>query len=388
MRTKIDIDTRTFVRFWLVILGIVLAAVLVMKAQTGLIILGVSLFLALALNAPVALIARKLPGKSRVGATALAYVAVIVILGLIMTLVVPSVIQQTAKVAQTIPSIVESAAGQWQGFQDIVQQYNLQDQLDTAMASIQSSASAWAGNVGQNIVAGIGSVFSGIAALILVLVLTFLMLVEGPEWLRRIWRLYRDDEKMKKHRRVAHRVYGVVSGYVVGQLTVSTIGATAAGLFVFILSFIFPEVDANLAMPTAAITFVLSLIPMFGATIGGVLIALLLALNNLPAAVIYAIFFVVYQQIENNFISPHIQAKRINLSALMVLAAVTVGLYMFGVVGGIIAIPIAGSIRIFIEEFLEQRRIDEHNDSTGAPKAKLIPAKIKKAPKNDAEQKA
>lgn len=385
MRTKIDIDTRTFVRFWLVILGIVLAAILVMKAQTGLIILGVSLFLALALNAPVALIARKLPGKSRVGATALAYVAVIVILGLIMTLVVPSVIQQTAKVAQTIPSIVESASGQWQGFQDIVQQYNLQDQLDTAMASIQSSASAWAGNVGQNIVAGIGSVFSGIAALILVLVLTFLMLVEGPEWLKRIWRLYRDDEKMKKHRRVAHRVYGVVSGYVVGQLTVSTIGATSAGLFVFILSFIFPEVDANLAMPTAAITFVLSLIPMFGATIGGVLIALLLALNSLPAAVIYAIFFVVYQQIENNFISPHIQAKRINLSALMVLAAVTVGLYMFGVIGGIIAIPIAGSIRIFIEEFLEQRRANDEND---APKAKLIPAKIKKAPKDDAGQKA
>lgn len=385
MRTKIDIDTRTFVRFWLVILGIVLAAILVMKAQTGLIILGVSLFLALALNAPVALIARKLPGKSRVGATALAYVAVIVILGLIMTLVVPSVIQQTAKVAQTIPSIVESASGQWQGFQDIVQQYNLQDQLDTAMASIQSSASAWAGNVGQNIVAGIGSVFSGIAALILVLVLTFLMLVEGPEWLKRIWRLYRDDEKMKKHRRVAHRVYGVVSGYVVGQLTVSTIGATSAGLFVFILSFIFPEVDANLAMPTAAITFVLSLIPMFGATIGGVLIALLLALNSLPAAVIYAIFFVVYQQIENNFISPHIQAKRINLSALMVLAAVTVGLYMFGVIGGIIAIPIAGSIRIFIEEFLERRRANDEND---APKAKLIPAKIKKAPKDDAGQKA
>lgn len=388
MRTKIDIDTRTFVRFWLVILGIVLAAILVMKAQTGLIILGVSLFLALALNAPVALISRKLPGKSRVGATALAYVAVIVILGLIMTLVVPSVVQQTAKVAQTIPSIVESASGQWQGFQDFVEQYNLQDQLDTAMASIQSSASAWAGNVGQNIVAGIGSVFSGIAALILVLVLTFLMLVEGPEWLKRIWRLYRDDTKMKKHRRVAHRIYGVVSGYVVGQLTVSTIGATSAGLFVFILSFIFPEVDANLAMPTAAITFVLSLIPMFGATIGGVLIALLLALNSLPAAVIYAVFFVVYQQIENNFISPHIQAKRINLSALMVLAAVTVGLYMFGVVGGIIAIPIAGSIRIFIEEFLEQRRNDELNDSTNAPKAKLIPAKIKKAPKNDAEQKA
>lgn len=382
MRTKIDIDTRTFVRFWLVIFGIVLAAFLLFKAQTGLIILGVSLFLALALNAPVAYISSKLPGKSRVGATAIAYVAVILILGVIMTLVVPAVIQQTAKVAQTIPAVVESASGQWQGFQDIVREYNLQDQVDTALASIQSSASSWAGNVGQNVITGIGSIFAGIAALILVLVLTFLMLVEGPMWLKRVWRLYRDEAKMKKHRRVAHRIYGVVSGYVVGQLTVSTIGATAAGVFVFILSFIFPSVDANLAMPTAAITFVLSLIPMFGATIGGVLIALLLALNSLPAAIIYAVFFVVYQQIENNFIAPHIQAKRINLSALMVLAAVTVGLYMFGVIGGIIAIPIAGSIRILIEEFLEHRRLqdledDEAHRKLDAPKAKLMAAKVK-----------
>ena len=371
MKTKIDIDTRTFVRFWLVVFGIGLVAALLYKAQTALIILGVSLFLALALNAPVALIAKKLPGKSRVGATAIAYVAVVVIIGAIITLVVPSIIQQSAKVAQTIPEVVQSASQQWEGVRDFVEQYNLQGQLDTALKSVQESASSWAGNVGRSVVTGIGSVFAGIAALILILVLTFLMLIEGPEWLNRIWRLYKDEEKMKKHRRVAGRIYGVVSGYVVGQLTVSTIGATAAGIFVFILSFIFPEVDPNLAMPTAAITFILSLIPMFGATIGGVLIAVLLALNSIPAAIIYAVYFVVYQQIENNLIAPHIQAKRIDLTALMILGAVTIGLYMFGVIGGIIAIPIAGTVRILIEEFLETRR---HTDEKKRPKAKLAKA--------------
>ncbi len=374
MKTKIDIDTRTFVRFWLVIFGIALAAFLLYKAQMGLIVLGVSLFLALALNAPVAMIAKKLPGKSRVGATAIAYVAVVVILGLVLTLVVPAIIQQTAKVAQTIPTVVESASGQWMGFRDLIEQYNLQGQLDTAFASIQASASSWAGDIGQNVIAGIGSVFSGIAALILVLVLTFLMLIEGPEWLKRIFRMYKDENKMKKHRHVLHRIYNVFSGYVVGQLTVSTIGATAAGVFVFVLSFFFKEVDPNLAMPTAAITFVLSLIPMFGATIGGVLISILLALNNIPAAVIYAVFFVVYQQIENNFISPHIQAKRIDLTPLMVLGAVTVGLYMFGVVGGIIAIPIAGSVRVLIEEYFEKPK--RHKKIDDGPNAQLAAAAV------------
>lgn len=377
MKTKIDIDTRTFVRFWLVVFGIGIAAFLLYKAQTALIIIGVSLFLALALNGPVAFISKKLPGRSRVGATAIAYVAVIIIIGVIVTMVVPAIIQQSAKVAQTVPSVVNSATTTWTGFRDFITQYNLQGQLDTALESVQTSTSAWAGDVGKNVVAGIGSIFSGIAALILVLVLTFLMLIEGPEWLRRIWRLYKDESKMKKHRRVAGRIYGVFSGYVTGQLTVSTIGATAAGVFVFIISFIFPAVDPNLAMPTAAITFILSLIPMFGATIGGVIIALLLAFASPVAAIVYAVFFVIYQQVENNFISPNIQAKRIELTPLMVLAAVTIGLYMFGVVGGIIAIPIAGTIRILIEEFLEHRK--DTKVISDNPKIKLVTKSAKKA---------
>lgn len=355
MKTKIDIDTRTFVRFWLVVFGIGLAALLLYKAQVALMIIGISLFLALALNAPVSLFSRRLPGKSRVGATALAYVAVIGFIGIVVTLVIPPIIQQTAKVAQSAPALVEGATSQWGALSHFVDEYNLQPQLDSALESIKDTAGEWAGNVGKNLMSGIGSFFSFLAALILVLVLTFLMLIEGPVWMKRIWSLYKDQEKMQKHRRVAGRMYGVVGGYVTGQLTVSSIGATAAGLFVFVLSFVFPAVPAGLALPTAAITFLLSLIPMFGATIGGVLIAILLALNSIPAAIIYVIFFVIYQQIENNFISPRIQSKRIDLSALMVLSAVTIGLYMFGVPGGIIAIPIAGSIRVLVEEYLANR---------------------------------
>lgn len=378
MKTKIDIDTRVFIRFWLVVFGFTLVAFLLYQAQTALIILGISLFLALALNEPVSRISRRLPGRSRVGATALAYVAVIGFLGVIVFLVLPTIVQQTAQFAQRIPDVVQTSTEQWSALRHFVDQYNLQPQLDTALKSIQDTAGQWAGDIGQNIVAGLGSLFSFFAALILVLVLTFLMLIEGPGWLDRLWGVYPERHKAQKHRRVLHRMYTVVSGYVNGQLTVSAIGATAAGLFVFALSLIFPAVPSSLAMPTGAITFMLSLIPMFGATIGGVIVSLLLAFNNIPAAVIYAIYFVIYQQIENNFISPHIQSKRIDLSALMVLAAVTIGLYMFGVVGGIIAIPIAGSIRVLVEEYLEKRQLNDESKGTTPkstqkqPKARLI----------------
>ncbi|MFZ2126380.1 MAG: AI-2E family transporter [Candidatus Microsaccharimonas sp.] len=352
MKTRLEIDTRTFVRFWLVVIGLGLLIYLIIAAQVALIILGTSLFLALALNTPVGRIARRLPGKSRVGATAIAYVAVVTILGAIIFLVIPPIVQQTAKFVESVPAVVDSATQSWHGLRDVVDQYGLQSQVDSALNSLKDNATGWASNVGQSVISGIGSIFSFFTALLLVLVLTFLMLIEGPAWMQRLWGLYNNKGRMEIHKRISSRIYGVVTGYITGQLTVSAIGATFAGLAVFVLSLVFPVIPSNLAFTTAAITFVLSLIPMFGATIGGVIVTALLAFNNIPAAIIYAIFFIVYQQIENNFISPQIQSKRNELSALAVLASVTIGLYMFGIVGGIIAIPIAGSLRILLDEYL------------------------------------
>lgn len=365
MRQRIDIDTSTFVRFWLVVIGLVVAAFAIYSARTALIIVGASLFLALALNLPVTKLAKKLPGKSRVGATALAYVAVIALLGALVVLVIPPIIQQTAKFAQTVPQIVESASSQWDGLKGIIDEYDLQPQVDSAIASIRESTSSWASSVGQTVISSVGSFFGFLASVLLVLVLTFLMLIEGPEWMKRVWSLYRNKSKMEIHKKVVNRMHNVVTGYVTGQLTVSAIGATFAGLAVFVIGLIFPNVPLSLALPTAAITFTLSLIPMFGSTIGAVLIGILLALNNLPAAVTYVIYFVIYQQIENNFLSPHIQSRKINLSPLVILGSITIGLYMFGLAGAIIAIPIAGSIRILIEEYLE------HNKKTRTKKEEI-----------------
>jgi len=369
MKTGIEIDTKTFVRFWLVVIGLGLVGFALFTAKTALIIIGASLFLALALNAPVSVISKKLPGRSRVGATAIAYIAVILFLSAIVFLVIPPIVQQTAKFAQNVPAFVENATGSWHGLRGVIDQYNLQPQVDGALNSIKDSAAGWASNVGQSVISGVGSIFSFLAAAILVLVLTFLMLIEGPTWMKRIWSLYNNRARMETHKRVSGRIYGVITGYVTGQLTVSAIGATFAGLTVFVLSFIFPNLPASLAMPTAAITFTLSLIPMFGATIGGIIITGLLALNNIPAAIVYVIYFILYQQVENNFISPHIQSKRIDLSALAILASITIGLYMFGVVGGIIAIPIAGSLRILLEEYLAHKKtVREAKSITKKPK--------------------
>ena len=358
MKVRIEIDTKTFVRFWLVVMGFGLAGLAIYSAKDALILLGISLFLALALNRPVAAIAKKLPGKSRLGGTALAYTTLVLLLGCVAWFVVPPIVQQSAKFVESVPSLIDQTGSQWHGFNELIDKNGLRPQVDATLNNLKQQASSWAASAGTSLISSVGSLAAFLGSLFLVLVLSFLMLLEGPMWMKRLWGLYNDQEKMEQHKKLVGRMYNVVTGYVSGQLTVSGIDAILSGCVVFVLSLAFPAIDSNLAMLTVMVTFVLTLIPMFGATLAGLLIALLLFFNNVTAGVIYAIYFIVYQQIENNFIAPSIQSKKLELSALMVLSSVTIGLYVGGLLGSLIAIPTAGVVRVLLENYLEQARLN------------------------------
>lgn len=358
MKVRIEIDTKTFVRFWLVVMGFGLAGLAIYSAKDALILLGISLFLALALNRPVAAIAKKLPGKSRLGGTALAYTTLVLLLGCVAWFVVPPIVQQSAKFVESVPSLIDQTGSQWHGFNELIDKNGLRPQVDTTLNNLRQQASSWAASAGTSLISSVGSLAAFLGSLFLVLVLSFLMLLEGPMWMKRLWGLYNDQEKMERHKKLVGRMYNVITGYVSGQLTVSGIDAILSGFVVFVLSLAFPAIDSNLAMLTVMVTFVLTLIPMFGATLAGLLIALLLFFNNVTAGVIYAIYFIVYQQIENNFIAPSIQSKKLELSALMVLSSVTIGLYVGGLLGSLIAIPTAGVVRVLLENYLEQARLN------------------------------
>ncbi|MDN5274396.1 MAG: conserved rane protein of unknown function [Candidatus Saccharibacteria bacterium] len=364
MKVRIDIDTRTFVRFWLVVIGFAFAILAIYSVRTTLVLIGIAFFLALALNAPVSFLARNLPGKSRIAGTAVAYILVIAVLAAFAFLVVPPIVQQTVKFSQTIPSLLDNATSQWHGLNSLVTKYHLESQVNSAIHTIQNNTTGWAAQASQNVLSGISSVAGIIVSGILVLVLSFLMLIEGPMWLKRIWGIYNDEERMEYHRRLVSRMYNVVTGYVIGQLTVSAIDAACAGLVVFVLSFVFPSVPVNLALPAVAVAFTLSLIPLFGATIAGVIISVLLAFNDLTAGIIFGIYFILYQQLENNFISPTIQARKLELSALTVLCSVILGVTLFGLVGGIVSIPIAGCVKVLLEDYLVRAKKNRERSET------------------------
>jgi|LSQX01.2.fsa_nt_gb predicted PurR-regulated permease PerM len=385
MKIKVDIDTSTFVRFWLVVIGFGLVGFALYSARTALVLVLVSFFLAMALNSPVNHLAKMMPGKSRLGGTAAAFVAVVTILMGFLFLVIPPMVQQTAHFAETIPGLIDKNRVHLDSASSLVQKYNLQPQVDKAINNVKDNATEWAGNIGVNIISGVGSVFSATISVILVLVMSFLMLLEGPVWMRRIWSVYTDESAKKHHQKLVDRMYAVMKGYVNGQIAVAGIAGIAAGVTVFIMSLFIEDLSGNLTMPVAAIAFILSLVPMFGATIAGVLITVLLALNSIPAAIIFLVYFVIYQQIENNFISPTIQAKTIQLSALIVLVSVTIGTYMFGLIGGLVSIPIAGWIKVLVEDYLDSRQKTAKKKSN--PGAKLL-SKVRQSAKSKAIEKA
>ena len=190
--------------------------------------------------------------------------------------------------------------------------------------------------------------------IVLTLVLTLLFLLEGPALMETFWKSIGSAEEDKKPVAVAKRVVAkmanVISTYVSRQVIVAAIDGCASGLIVFCLS-LFTGVSTGIAIPMGMITMLFYLIPMFGQFIGGTLVTLILLFSSLPAGLIFAVIYIIYAQIENNVIAPKIQGNALNLPAVMILVAIVIGMYMFGLLGAIIAVPIAGCIRVLMDEY-------------------------------------
>ncbi len=358
MKVKIDIDTKTFIRFWIVVIGFLLLGLVIWRAKDALILIFISLFFALALNHPVSKITQALPGskENRVGATAVAYFLIVALLGLFISFVVPTLVEQTSKFVDNLPSLVEGFSGQYSGLENFADKYNLTSYVEQVAVSLQDSFADLSKNIGGMVFNGVNAIARAIFSVFMVLAMAFLMLIEGPDWLRRLWQSYEDKEKMKKDRRIANRMYKSVSAYVNGQLLIALVSGVGGAITVVILSLFFAEVPSNLAIPVGVILSIIGLVPMFGATIAGIIAALIIGFNVPFAGIVFGIYFIIYQQIENNIISPMIQAKTNQLSALLVIVAITIGIYAFGILGALISIPAAACAKILFEEYISKSR--------------------------------
>ena len=358
MKVKIEIDTKTLIRFWLVIFGFIIFAGLIWVAKDVLIMIIIAAFLALALNDPVARITKILPGsnKNRVAATAVAYLTIVLILGALISLLTPIIADQVKHFSKDLPQIVKNYTGEESGIRRFIVENHLEGMISQAVDSITRSINSSVSKLGDFFFGSIASIVGWLISLFMILAMAFLMLVEGPDLIDKIFKVFYTDKTLEKdHRRILSRMYGTVSGYVSSIVTICSISATCGSIATAILALIF-GLPIALVPPIAVLLFIFGMIPMVGATIAGLLSAVILGLNAPTAGLFFLIYFLIYQQVENNVISPMIQARNNQLSALIIFVALTIGVYAFGLLGALLAIPLAACIKIIVQEQLKSRK--------------------------------
>jgi predicted PurR-regulated permease PerM len=174
------------------------------------------------------------------------------------------------------------------------------------------------------------------------------MLLEGPTWVDRFYRLL-PEQSQPRWRKVGDEIYRTVGGYVTGNLLISLI---AGGLTTIVLLIL----GVPYAVALGLIVAILDLIPLAGATIAAILIGIVAFLHSIPAGIIVVVFFIVYQQVENHVLQPVVYGRTVQLSPLAVLISILIGAELAGILGALAAIPVAGSIQVVVNDWLEHHR--------------------------------
>ena len=194
---------------------------------------------------------------------------------------------------------------------------------------------------------GIGLV-SSLFALITILILSAFMLGGGGGWVEAFVRRQPPDRR-EASAGLPTDTRDAVSAYVAGALAQATVAGVTAFIVLSILGVPF-------ATALAALIFVLDLIPLVGATIGAIVVGVVTVFNDFPAdTIIWVIYSIIYQQVENNVIQPRIQSRAVNVHPFIVLLSVLFGATLFGVLGALLAIPLAATLQIATREYLRYR---------------------------------
>lgn len=343
---EITVSNRTVVRILLSVVATILGLAALRQAQNALVIIFIAVFLALAFNAPVQWIAQRLPGKRRGDrglATALSFLIVLLILGSFLASVVPPMVRQTSSLINSAPQIAQDLRNEDSAVGSFVARNNLEPQID----KFSSELSERAKNISGAAVSTISQVGSSVFTTLTVFALTIMMLIEGPHWIGWMKRFV-PPGKRKDAAMLSGQMYKVVKGYVNGQVTLAALAAILLLPMLLIL-----RIDYAFAL--LFVIFICGLIPMIGHTIGAIIVTLVALLTSPLAAVIILAYYILYQQIENYVVQPRVQANSTNMSPLLVFVSVVIGISFSGLLGGLVAIPVMGCLRVAVLYWLDKR---------------------------------
>jgi predicted PurR-regulated permease PerM len=332
--------TRTVLRVVLVVITVVLTLYLIYRLRQPLSWLFIAGFLAVALAGPVNFLARFM---KRGFAIAIVYFTLILIPFLLGALLIPPIVEQLNNLINNLPQYVDDLQEFVQKndrLRQIEADYNITAELEEQARTLPSRVGDAAGILSDIGLGLVNSVFAGVS----ILVLSLFMIGSGRSWLH--WIATRQGpERAASLDRLFDRIGNAVGNYVAGALGQAALAGVLAYIVLRILG-------VPYAGSLAVIIFLLDLVPLVGATLGAIIVGIITVFNDFPTVtIIWAIWSVVYQQVENNVIQPRIQARAVEVHPFVVLVSVLFGSTLFGVLGALLAIPIAAAIQISIHEW-------------------------------------
>ncbi|WP_345802777.1 AI-2E family transporter [Microbacterium sp. AZCO] len=335
-------------------LGVGLGLLLITSIQTLstiLLYVGTALFLSLGLDPVVGwLERRKLPRWAAVLITILGVLAVFA--GIIL-MVLPIIFDQMGQIIAAITEVVKggTAVQDLQAWlQGIFPNVKMDEVFTAVQQWIQDNLANIGGSIGQGVITVGFTILAGLTGAFIVLILTIYFTASTPALKKSVYQLV-PASKRPRFIDLAEQITDSVGYYVMGQLSLGVINGVLSAIFLSIIGAPFPAV-------LAVIAFFFSIIPLVGTLTGSTIIVLIcLGLSETPTtAIIAAIYYLIYMQIEAYVISPRIMNRAVSVPGAVVVIAALAGGALLGLLGALVAIPVAASILIIYRQVVIPRQ--------------------------------
>jgi predicted PurR-regulated permease PerM len=256
--------------------------------------------------------------------------------------VIPSLVDQGRELITDLPGYLTDLQARSGQFRDLNDRFNLTSQLEGMIGSLPS-------RIGTGVLGFTGRLFGALFSALTVLVFTAYFMADLPRIRNGLVWLF-PAERRPRTKQVIDLLVDKVGGYMIGNIIISIVAGVCSYL-------VFRLLGVRFAVPLAVLVAVFDMIPMIGATLGaivGVLVALFTT-ALWPTTVLVAAFFVAYQQIENYLIAPRVLKTTVDIGASAVLLAGLIGATLLGLVGALMAIPVAAALNVLLNERLAAR---------------------------------
>jgi predicted PurR-regulated permease PerM len=316
-------------------------ALRILQVGSILILVVVAMFIAVGLNPLVEFFERR--HLARPVAVLLVILLALGALAAFVFALVPVLSEQIGQLAANVPTWIHDLRHN-PTIEHYDQKYDILNHLQDFLTSGALPKKVFGGIVGVGL-----AVVTALVNVFIIIVLTLYFIASLPSIKRGAYRLA-PASRRDRVTELGDRILANVGGYVLGAFAVAVIAGLASLVFLFIVGL------GQYAVALALVVTILDVIPMIGATLGAVIVTAIGFATDLQTGIACAVFYIVYQQVENYLIYPRVMATSVDIPGWLIVISALIGATLLGVVGALLAIPTAAAVLLLVREVLLPRQ--------------------------------